>query len=140
MRHVAMSRLFRALRFGGLFAPKQVRRRRIAARVRAASEALVLVGDVVMPFKDVVAAGLIMRRVPQSRIHHEVEECIRQAIESADCCMPAVRMRNRTLIEEVTRRSMRWRDDPGGGAPARTIGFPRSPARDAGQSRRARKD
>lgn len=121
-----------AARVLAAFTTARVRRRRLAAR--AAAESLVRVGDVAMPFKDIVAAGLTACRVPQHQIHAEVEHCIQQAIDAAHSSTPTVWLRNRTIIAEVTRASMQWREAADEPARFRRVGF----ARNTRRNRRSR--
>lgn len=128
-----------AARFWRLFTAADLRRRRLAGQAEAAAESLVRVGHVVMPFKDIVAAGLAARRVPQREIHAEVQHCIRQAIEAAQSPTPAVWFRNRAIVAEVTRNAMRWRAPPGDQGGLRNAGPAHGIARDAGRNRRPRR-
>lgn len=123
-----------AARVLAVFTVARVRRRRLAARAAAAAESLVRVGDVAMPFKDIVAAGLAACRVPQHRIHAEVGHCIQQAIDAAHSSTPTVWLRNRTIIAEVTRASMQWREAADEPMRFRRVGF----ARNSRRNRRSR--
>ncbi|EJW13499.1 hypothetical protein A33M_3483 [Rhodovulum sp. PH10] len=92
-------------------APEGFRRRRLERQVEAASEVLVKVGGVVMPFGHLVSLGLAARGVPGIRVPTEAAASIRAAVAAAQSPRALLWIERQALIEEVEIESRRWRQE-----------------------------